>query len=528
VPKSQPRPGWALYLRVSDEDRQSPERSFALQRNAIQEILLRGSSMPVLATYEDRLTGTSYDRAQFQEMLADARAGAFSQLAVYRVDRFGRDTAEGLTVAKELRTLGIQIRPASNPGLDITTPDGWMLFTILLGMGEHEVGVLRIRTRGGMRAKVESGIWCWKAPDGYINKRRQINSGKTDSWVEIDTERAPIIRRAWDLLLTGEYSLDAICRELDREGYLRNNGKRWVWTNTAGKRQTSKQTLNRIFHNPFYAGWIVAPTFNIQWGDVQSKAGALVSEAEYQQAQRILKEHDHTKRKTKYDYLLQGMIRLTLTPGEQIPMQCATINRAGNAYSYYYLPQQKLGIDDNGLYLRQSNVDAQITDLLARIAVHPERVPIMRDYYARNITEAVEESQNKRLKVLRQRLSGLRQSEKGYARLWAQSRLSDESYDELTTEVRTDLGDVQQAIINIERGSQDRIRDVDRALEILTMLSKDWPYAALTEQRKALRLIFSEVHVDLAGRLLPTSPLHTPFACLHDLDPVYHARNRPP
>ncbi len=60
------------------------------------------------------------------------------------------------------------------------------------------------------------------------------------------------------------------------------------------------------------------------------------------------------------------------------------------------------------------------------------------------------------------------------------------------------------------------------------MLSKDWPYVALTEQRKALRLIFSEVHVDLAGRLLLTSPLHTPFACLHDLDPVYHARNRPP
>ncbi len=44
------------------------------------------------------------------------------------------------------------------------------------------------------------------------------------------------------------------------------------------------------------------------------------------------------------------------------------------------------------------------------------------------------------------------------------------------------------------------------------------PCAALTEQRKTLRLIFSEVRVDLFPRLLPSSRLHTPFAYLLDLD----------
>ena len=29
--------GWATYLRVSDEDKQTPERSFAMQRQRIQE-----------------------------------------------------------------------------------------------------------------------------------------------------------------------------------------------------------------------------------------------------------------------------------------------------------------------------------------------------------------------------------------------------------------------------------------------------------------------------------------------------------
>lgn len=30
-------PGWAIYLRVSDEDKQTPERSFAMQRQRNQE-----------------------------------------------------------------------------------------------------------------------------------------------------------------------------------------------------------------------------------------------------------------------------------------------------------------------------------------------------------------------------------------------------------------------------------------------------------------------------------------------------------
>ncbi len=71
-----------------------------------------------------------------------------------------------------------------------------MLFTILLGLGEHEVGVLRLRTTGGMRAKLESAHWCWRAPDGYKNCHRDINSGKRESWVEMDPERSPIIQQA--------------------------------------------------------------------------------------------------------------------------------------------------------------------------------------------------------------------------------------------------------------------------------------------------------------------------------------------
>ena len=46
--------------------------------------------------------------------------------------------------------------------------------------------------------------------------------------IELDPERAAIWREAWELLLTGDYSLQAICKELHKRGYTRQSGKPWV------------------------------------------------------------------------------------------------------------------------------------------------------------------------------------------------------------------------------------------------------------------------------------------------------------
>ena len=87
--------GWATYLRVSDEDKQTPERSFAMQRQHIQEQLLTPSNLIFKREYCDMLSGTTPNRTDYQQMLADAEKGHFSHLGLYRADRFGRNTVEG-------------------------------------------------------------------------------------------------------------------------------------------------------------------------------------------------------------------------------------------------------------------------------------------------------------------------------------------------------------------------------------------------------------------------------------------------
>ena len=89
-------PGWATSLRVTDEGTQTPERSFAIQRQRIQEQLLNPSDVMFKKEYRDILTGTNPNRKEYQQMLADAAAGRFSHLGLYRADRFGWNAVESL------------------------------------------------------------------------------------------------------------------------------------------------------------------------------------------------------------------------------------------------------------------------------------------------------------------------------------------------------------------------------------------------------------------------------------------------
>src|SRR6266852_8170498 len=116
------RSGWVIYGRTSHEDAQAPERSLASQRRLCMERLITGTGLEVLEKYSDIFTGKSTDRKDYQRLLADARDGKFSHVAIAFVDRFGRNDVEGIRAFDELQKLGITMRIATYPRLDPATP----------------------------------------------------------------------------------------------------------------------------------------------------------------------------------------------------------------------------------------------------------------------------------------------------------------------------------------------------------------------------------------------------------------------
>ena len=128
--------------------------------------------------------------------------------------------------------------------------------------------------------------------------------------IELDPERAKMWREAWDLLLTGAYTLRQICEELHNRGYVRRSGKPWIWEDTENGRQAfAGSYLSSHFHNAFYAGWVVSEAFNIKRGKVQGNWEPLVSDEEFNRGLAILAARDGNKsRQTRNPYLLTGLL----------------------------------------------------------------------------------------------------------------------------------------------------------------------------------------------------------------------------
>ena len=98
-----------------------------------------------------------------------------------------------------------------------------MIVALSFTLARRESTLLGIRVKGGLQSKRASGGYPNYAPDGYINIEGEVTgaakkiSGRHETWIEQDPERAPIIRFAFDLLLQDRLTLDDICESFTQE-----------------------------------------------------------------------------------------------------------------------------------------------------------------------------------------------------------------------------------------------------------------------------------------------------------------------
>jgi site-specific DNA recombinase len=85
-----------------------------------------------------------------------------------------------------------------------------------------------------MREKAEEGIYPGRAPFGY--KNNSVTRG-----IEIDPQRAPVLRKIFEMYASGQYSLTTL-----REAVLKNLGVR-----------VNRSYLETMLKNPFYIGRFV-------------------------------------------------------------------------------------------------------------------------------------------------------------------------------------------------------------------------------------------------------------------------------
>jgi putative DNA-invertase from lambdoid prophage Rac len=130
--------------------------STSSQTSDNQRQALDGLGYKIDYWYEDTISGKTpaRSRPKFNEMLGKMRDHENEKLVVLRIDRLGRDAADILQTVDHLRERGIQVIVHQLGGVDLTSPAGKMMLTVLAGLAEMERELLIERIHDGLaRAK---------------------------------------------------------------------------------------------------------------------------------------------------------------------------------------------------------------------------------------------------------------------------------------------------------------------------------------------------------------------------------------
>lgn len=94
-------------------------------------------------------------RPAFKALLEKAVDG--DTIIVTAVDRLGRNAVDALTVVELVKTRNIKLRIMQFDGVDLTSPTGKMIVTVMLALAEMEKNLLIERTKDGLNRTKEQG-----------------------------------------------------------------------------------------------------------------------------------------------------------------------------------------------------------------------------------------------------------------------------------------------------------------------------------------------------------------------------------
>lgn len=207
------------YCRVST-DLEAQKSSITLQTTVFRSLIEHHPGWELVDIYADEgfSGGSVRKRKEFQRMVQDSMHGKLDYIITKSISRFARNTLECLTYVRQLQTYGTQIY-FEKENIDTGSAFSEMLLTILAAFAQEESRSLSENAKWGIRKRFEAGL----------EKRSRIFGYRFDAdhHYLIEPAEAATVRRIFALYETGQYSMQAIARQLMAENRPSATCMRW-------------------------------------------------------------------------------------------------------------------------------------------------------------------------------------------------------------------------------------------------------------------------------------------------------------
>lgn len=345
-----------LYARKSSESEDRQVQSIDDQLNRLKELARdRGLRIKDIFT-ESRSAKMPDNRPVFRDMLNRIEQGAADGILCWQINRLSRNPIDSGRINWMLQQ-GI-ITSIQTIDREYLTDDNVLLFSVESGMANQYIIDLRKNIRRGIEGKISRGWFPGQAPIGYINDR--INRTITK-----DPERFQLVRKMWDLMLTGAYTPPAILAIANEQW-----GFKTLQHRRSGGTPLANSSIYKLFSNVFYTG-----LFDWRGQQYRGNHEPMITLDEYDRVQRLLGRKGRPRPKTRR-FAFTGMIRC----GECGAMQTAEektkfirSSRMQKTYVYYHCTHRKQNITCNQRKtLTAHALEEQIAQEISKYTILPE------------------------------------------------------------------------------------------------------------------------------------------------------------
>lgn len=268
---------YGLYARKSNESDDKQIASLDDQIEAMTQMADdKGYHIIKKAIYKESKSAKIPDqRPKFNELIDLIEKGTINAILTYKSNRLARNPKES-GILQQLMFDG-KIKAIVTKEKTYLPDDNALIMSIDTSQDTQFSRDLSKIVKDRMSQKAKRGEYPGRVPIGYRNTKESEFSDV--NIIVVDDKRYPLVRRMWDMALSGQYSVSQIAYIADKEWGLRTPKRR-----RSGNKALSTSGLYKLFNNPFYMGVV-------KYGDVYNPDGKhtpMVTSEEFRHVQSMI------------------------------------------------------------------------------------------------------------------------------------------------------------------------------------------------------------------------------------------------
>ncbi len=336
-----------IYTRKSTEQDERQALSLEAQLRELRQFAAE-EQLQIVASFQEAKTAKEPGRKVFREMLEFVEQGDADAILAWHPDRLARNAVDGGSIIHLLDTG--KLKHLYFPTMSFeNTPQGKFMLSIAFGQSKLYVDNLSENVRRGQRQKVHRGEWTWPAPLGYRNNRETRN-------IEPDPKRAPLVRKAFELFATGNYTFTALHKKLKQLGLRSPKGN-----------VVSLSNIQRMLQYPVYYGLI-----HLNGEFFPGSFEPLISKKLFDKVQKEISVKSRPTRKKKHSFPFTGFLKCS-------SCGCSITAEIQKGH-HYYRCSKKRGPCKQKKYMREETLLEKVKEIVERVSLPEDWCSKMLDY----------------------------------------------------------------------------------------------------------------------------------------------------